>query len=86
MVADFLILLCKEFMGKMSVCVPPQDIVRRLTQGDRAEGTRFIEFKDVLSSMVESYSFDIFLYTTYNSVVATDVLRLRESRIRKSVR
>jgi len=72
----------KEFMGQMSSHVPSQDIVRRITQ-EQIIGSRFAEFKDVMISMVESYSHEILIFQTYMRINTNDILQLRSRRMKK---
>jgi hypothetical protein len=74
----------KDFMGHMSSHVPSQDIVRRITQ-EQMIGSRFAEFKDVMISMVDSYSHELNLYQTYLRINTADILRLRAQRMKQKV-
>jgi hypothetical protein len=74
----------KDFMGHMSSHVPSQDIVRRITQ-EQVIGSRFVEFKDVMVTMVESYAYEVSLYQTYIRINTEDILRLRAQRLKQKV-
>ena len=74
----------KDFMGHMSSHVPSQDIVRRITQ-EQMIGSRFAEFKDVMISMVDSYSYELSLYQTYLRINTEDIIRLRAQRMKQKV-
>jgi hypothetical protein len=85
-VIEVISVFLKQFMSTMSTFVPSQDIVRCLTQNHHSGiGTRFIEFKDVLSNMMDSYTFDILLYNLYIRINTKDILQLRDTRIKHAV-
>ena len=71
----------KVFMSQMGRTVPSQDIVRRITQ-EEMMGSRFSEFKDVMISMVDSYSYEIALYKTCLRITTSDLLLLRAKRMK----
>lgn len=75
----------KAFMSQMGRTVPSQDIVRRITQ-EEMMGSRFSEFKDVMISMVDSYSYEIALYKTCLRITTSDLLLLRAKRMKQKHR
>jgi hypothetical protein len=71
----------KAFMSQMGGTVPSQDIVRRITQ-EEMMGSRFSEFKDVMISMVDSYTYEIALYKTCLRITTSDLLLIRAKRMK----
>ena len=71
----------KGFMSKMGGTVPSQDIVRRITQ-EEMMGSRFSEFKDVMISMVDSFSYEIALFKTCLRITTSDLLLVRAKRMK----
>ena len=68
----------------MSGSVPSQDILRRITE-QSAAGSRYVDFKDVMMTMVDSFTFEIYLYETFSKVITRDIINLRENRMKRKV-
>lgn len=83
--------ICSSFVGELIQClmsrmlatggVNPQDIVRRITQEQAMRGSRFSEFKEVFIGMVESHSFELFMYETVVQLHTQDLSSLQRKRI-----
>lgn len=80
--------LIKTFMVHMRTCVPPKEIILTVTQA-HATGTRYEEFKDVMTNMIDSYSWETLVQETLVNMHLSDLFTLHTkkcSMIKKSVR
>jgi len=80
--------LIQTFMVHMRTCVPPKEIILTVTQA-HATGTRYEEFKDVMTSMIDSYSWETLVQETLVSMHLSDLFTLhmkKYAKIKTSVR
>lgn len=81
--SSFIGQLMQHLMSRMLAMggVNPQDIVRRITQEQAMRGSRFSEFKEVFIGMVESHSFELFMYETVVQLHSQDLSALQKKRV-----
>lgn len=80
--------LIQSFMVHMRTCVSPKEIILTVTQA-HATGTRYEEFKDVMTSMIDSYSWETLVQETLVDIHLSDLFNLhmrKYSLLKKSVR
>lgn len=83
--------VCSSFIGELMQYlmsrmlaiggVNPQEIVRRITQEQAMRGSKFSEFKEVFIGMVESHSFELFMYETVVQLHEQDLSSLQKKRV-----
>jgi cell division protein ZapA (FtsZ GTPase activity inhibitor) len=80
-------LMVQLCMTKMKGFISAQDIIRRVvtSQSSAAAGTKLGEFKDVMTNMLESNSYELFLNQTINRIIKKDMANLAQEKLSRMV-
>ena len=78
--------LVKQLLEPMSRSVAPQEIVKRITDGVVASGSRLAEFKEVMFSMLDAYTYEMFVLRTVNKLIAADTHQGHIQKLNMKVR
>lgn len=77
--------LVKQLVEPMSRSVGPQEIVKRIIDGVASTGSRLAEFKEVMFSMLDTYSYQMALFETVNKLLSKDSHRNYEEKLKLMV-
>jgi len=80
-VALITVQLLQALLGEMLAVVPAQVIVRRITSGQEQSGGRFSDFKEILMSMLRSYSEEFTVLDTTLNMQHVDCYTLHKNKI-----
>lgn len=68
--------IMQEVMTQMKSVVSSQDIIRRVSTSD-AVGSKYVEFKEMMKSMIDSYQYEKVLFDTVVRMHTDDLFHMQ---------